>query len=174
MARTGRPRKPTALKKLEGNPGRRALGNEPKPPVAPSDWAPPEHLRGEARREWRRLVGPLVRCGILTIADRDAFASYCVLHDRHVRAEFMIARDGELTRTPNGHAQPSPWITISRDALTLKVRYMAELGLTPSARSRMGAGIWDPPPKGATGDSAPPAAAPESATEENLHGKRYN
>lgn len=147
--------KPTALKQLEGNPGNRPLNErEPKPPAAPLNWEPPAHVKGEARREWKRLVGPLVRCGILTIADRDAFASYCTLHGRHVQAEWMVHREGSLTITPNGHKQVSPWLTISRDALTLKKQYAAELGLTPSSRSRIGA---TPPKAENTQADTPPA-----------------
>ena len=55
MATRGRKPKPTAIKRLEGNPGKRPLNiYEPKPlkkaPTCP-DW-----LDEEAKREWRRLA----------------------------------------------------------------------------------------------------------------------
>ena len=54
MARGRRP-KPTALKKLEGNPGKRPLNElEPVPPVA--SLRCPNYLLPEARKEWRRLA----------------------------------------------------------------------------------------------------------------------
>ena len=54
MAQRGRKPKPTAMKELEGNPGRRQLNeNEPRPerraPRCPS-W-----LEDEAKKEWRRM-----------------------------------------------------------------------------------------------------------------------
>lgn len=55
MAQRGRKPKPTALKVLEGNPGKRQLNVvEPKP----RNKAPkcPAWLDAEAKKEWRRLA----------------------------------------------------------------------------------------------------------------------
>jgi len=51
----GRKRKPTVLKVLEGNPGKRPLNkNGPKPkPVAPKT---PKHLNSVAKKEWKRVA----------------------------------------------------------------------------------------------------------------------
>ena len=55
MATRGRKPKPTALKVLEGNPGKRPLNElEPKPKKqAPSC---PSWLEPEAKKEWRRMA----------------------------------------------------------------------------------------------------------------------
>ena len=55
----GRRRKPTAAKKMAGNPGvRRLPESEPKPkPVRKS--GPPAHLSAGAKTEWRRLAKQL-------------------------------------------------------------------------------------------------------------------
>ena len=75
MARGRRP-KPTALKKLEGNPGKRPLNElEPVPPVA--SLRCPNYLLPEARKEWRRLAPILMNLGLLTAADAVPFAGYC-------------------------------------------------------------------------------------------------
>ena len=42
-----------------------------------------------------------------------------------------------LLKTPAGYVQQSPWLSIANKQLELMVRYMAELGLTPSARTRL-------------------------------------
>lgn len=70
----GPPRKPTALKILQGNPGHQKLPrNEPKPtadfPTRPG-WLEPE-----AKREWMRVCGELHRLGLLTVVDRAALAA---------------------------------------------------------------------------------------------------
>lgn len=72
MGTRGRKPKPTAIKVLEGNPGKRPLNaNEPKPekksPKCPS-WLEPE-----AKKEWRRMAKVLERLGVLTEIDAAAF-----------------------------------------------------------------------------------------------------
>ena len=73
MAQSGRKPKPTAIKKLEGNPGKRQLNeNEPKPvKKAPKC---PMWLETEAKKEWRRTARQLEDLGILTEVDMAAFA----------------------------------------------------------------------------------------------------
>ena len=74
MAQRGRKPKPTAIKELEGNPGKRPLNEaEPKPvKKAPSC---PKWLEPEAKKEWRRLSKQLEQSGVLTEVDQAAFAS---------------------------------------------------------------------------------------------------
>ncbi len=70
-------RKPTALKLLQGNPGKRPLlKNEPKPKVG---CQPPPWLNVEARVQWKRLAPRLIELGLLTEIDGDAFAALCML-----------------------------------------------------------------------------------------------
>ena len=55
MATRGRKPKPTALKALEGNPGKRPLNeHEPVPPKATLRC--PAWLEAEAKKEWKRLI----------------------------------------------------------------------------------------------------------------------
>jgi len=65
MATRGRKPKPTAMKELEGNPGKHPLNtSEPKPnKKAP---ACPKWLEPEAKKEWRRLAKQMEAIGILT------------------------------------------------------------------------------------------------------------
>ena len=73
MAQRGRKPKPTAIKVLEGNPGKRAL-NEMEP--QPEKKAPkcPVWLDKEAKKEWKRISKQLEDLGILTEVDMAAFA----------------------------------------------------------------------------------------------------
>ena len=81
MAIRGRKPTPTAIKMLEGNPGKRPMnGSEPKPlKKAPSC---PKWLETEAKREWRRLAKQMESIGILTDVDMAAFAGYCQAYAR--------------------------------------------------------------------------------------------
>ena len=76
MATRGRKPTPTAIKELEGNPGKRKI-NEAEP--KPEKKAPPcpKWLEPEAKKEWRRLSKQLEQIGVLTEVDQAAFASYC-------------------------------------------------------------------------------------------------
>ena len=147
----GRKPKPTAIKMLEGNPGRRAPNlDEPQPPGSLPE-APP-HLSAEARAEWDRLAVSLNRIGLLTQVDRATLAAYCQCYGRWVEAEQKLSETPPILRMPSGYIQQSPWMTISNKQLELMARFMAELGLTPASRSRLavmlpgGAGPWDEDP----------------------------
>ena len=132
----GRIPKPTALKILEGNPGKRRInGHEPKPPASLPDC--PAHLSVEAKLEWDRIAVSLNQVGLLTQADRTTMAGYCQCYGRWVEAELKLAETPSILRMPSGYIQQSPWLTISNKALELMAKYMVELGLTPASRSRM-------------------------------------
>ena len=143
MAR-GRKPKPTHLKLITGNPGRRALNTkEPSPPSAlPS---PPTHLNDEAKVEWDRVAEDLYRIGILTNIDRAVLAAYCQAYGRWVSAELVLAdmaKNDEVTRgltveTINGNILQNPMVGMANKAMADMVRYAAEFGMTPSARSRI-------------------------------------
>ena len=132
----GRKPKPTALKLIEGNPGKRPInGHEPKPSAARPTC--PSHLSPTAKAEWKRLAGELHRIGLLTQADRTALAAYCQAYGKWVEAEKRLADTPTLLKMPSGYIQLSPWVTISNKQMELMAKYMVELGLTPSSRSRM-------------------------------------
>lgn len=110
-----------------GTLARTALGALPRCPA---------HLDAVARKEWRRLATPLHAAGILTLADRAALAAYCQAWSRWVAAEAQLAQTPPLLKTPSGYVQQSPWLSVANKQLEIMGRYMAELGLTPAARSR--------------------------------------
>ena len=72
----GRRPKPTRLKVLTGNPGKRRMNkHEPKPEPAVPEC--PNELGPVARREWDRLASELGKLKILTALDRAALAANC-------------------------------------------------------------------------------------------------
>ncbi len=139
LAQRGRKPKPTALKKLEGNPGRRKLNeSEPKP----GKKAPrcPAWLEEEAKREWKRTGKILEYMGLLTEMDMTAFAGYCQAYARWKEAEEFITQHGTMIRTPNGYLQQVPQVSIAQTNLKIMLKFCEQFGLTPSARSRIAAG----------------------------------
>ena len=112
-SRSGPPPKPTALKILEGNPGRRPINlNEPKPPLA--TLKPPTWLDADGRRVWRQLAPGYHALGLLTELGVEAFAHAC--------AKLATARREQGT---------------SSKALDQAERLLARFGWTPSDLSRL-------------------------------------
>lgn len=141
----GRPPKPTALKLLTGNPGKRPLNTrEPKPPVdGPSC---PSWLLPEAKREWRRIVPSLKALGLLAKIDRVALAGYCQSWAKWRQADEYLGAHGlsvELTRADReGNEvvyaiQQRPEVAISQKERQLANAFLAKFGLSPSDRSRV-------------------------------------
>ncbi|WGH78615.1 phage terminase small subunit P27 family [Jannaschia ovalis] len=97
----------------------------------------PAHLDDVARKEWRRLASTLFDAGILTVADRAAFAAYCQSYSKWAEAERQLRAGPKLIKTPSGYVQQSPWIGIANKQLELMGRYMSELGITPTSRARL-------------------------------------
>ncbi len=136
MAQRGRTPKPTALKVLEGNPGKRQLNsNEPKPKVK----APPcpKWLEDDAKKEWRRLSKQMEQMGILTEVDMAAFAGYCQAYARWKAAEEFITKHGAIVKTPSGYWQQVPQVSIAQQYMKQMGKFCEQFGLTPASRSRI-------------------------------------
>ena len=139
----GRKPKPTALKVLAGNPGKRALNQfEPRPKaVMPR---PPEHLSDEEKAKWKVLVRELHALGLVTKIDVDALAMYCTIFVRWMKAEKMVREKGEIIKTAAGNIIQNPYLSIANRALEQLNKLGAEFGMTPSSRSRVKADLTDP------------------------------
>ncbi|HFD40867.1 MAG TPA: phage terminase small subunit P27 family [Anaerolineae bacterium] len=136
----GRKPKPTVLKKLAGNPGKRPLNEgEPQFPRFKRAPSPPEHLSEEAKTEWRRVVRMLMDAGLFTAADRAALALYCEAWGRWVEAQRMVAKSGQVITTQSGNLIQNPYLGVANRAWEDLRKILAEFGLTPSSRSRLNA-----------------------------------
>lgn len=132
--------KPTAMRILEGNPGKRPLNKkEPKPVVKRPPV--PKHLNKVARREWNRMVKLLLGQRLITELDRAALAAYCQAWANWVEAseqvEALKARGSLISYTENGYPVVSPWVGMQKQASAEMHRYLTEFGLTPSSRSKV-------------------------------------
>jgi P27 family predicted phage terminase small subunit len=132
----GRRPKPTALKELEGNPGKRPLNrSEPKPTGIPSC---PKHLDKGARAEWKRISAELIKLGLLTSVDRAALAAYCAAYSRWAEAELSVQKYGAVIKSPkSGYPIQNPYVGIANTAMDQMRKFMVEFGLTPASRSRL-------------------------------------
>jgi P27 family predicted phage terminase small subunit len=134
----GRKPKPTAQRKLEGNPSGRRL-NEHEPELPPASDAPPLELEHDivALAEWSRLVPMMKKAHAITQGDRALLLALCQQWSRYLDANAKVQIAGMVVRAPSGYPMPNPYIAIANKALGNCVKLWIELGLTPSARSRV-------------------------------------
>ena len=145
MSNAGRPPKPTALKILQGNPGRRPL-NESEPKFAADNLTCPGWLTSAARREWRRIVKAMPH-GLATEGDRAALASYCQAWARWQEAERALSQAGSLTfeepmldkqgNLVGYKVKPRPEVAISQKYAHLMLAAASKFGFDPSSRSKV-------------------------------------
>ncbi len=145
MTARGRKPTPTHLKLVTGNPGRRPLNKaEAKAPPART-MKVPAHLGADAIAEWDRIAADLIRSGLITALDTSALAAYCGAVGRWVQAERILFKaaeadpmfEGLVIRTTSGNVVMNPLVGIRNKAQADVLKAAAELGITPSARSRV-------------------------------------
>lgn len=134
----GRKPTPTTLKLLRGNPGQRRISaEEPVPPPLSADPVPPELHDAHARAEWQRLAPGLIACGQVTMADRTVLVAYCLKYGQWLRLEEEALRHPLIVKGAAGNPISNPAIRLANQTLDLLLRAAAELGITPSARTRV-------------------------------------
>jgi P27 family predicted phage terminase small subunit len=139
----GRPKIPSNLKLLYGNPGNRPISeDEPKPkPTIPQK---PSWLKGKAAREWKIISGKLQELGLLTDIDYAALATYCQCYARYMQAEEFLEKyshdtagkfNGFMIKTPSGYLQQLPQVSIAQTYAKLMAVYLGKFGLSPADRA---------------------------------------
>lgn len=146
--------KPTVLKLMSNNPGKRPLnladGLNPRVEIPSA----PRHLGKEAVKEWKRITPLLEELGLISGLDRAALGLYCQAVGRlteletsfnskvaaHVAAGmsypdavFEVSHD----LTPNKFKQQSVLFQLLRAHREEVNRYLAHFGLSPAARARV-------------------------------------
>jgi len=136
----GRPPKPTHLKAVTGNPGKRALPkNEPKPKRKTP--RKPATLEGIASEYWDRLRENLIDLGILAGVDEDAMEQMAHLYADIRRLQDDVDENGytyeSVTNEGGRMIKANPAGAQLRAAQALFKGLLTEFGMTPSSRSRV-------------------------------------
>lgn len=131
--------KPTRLKVLTGNPGKRKLNTDEPKPRKSIGRQPPSHLNKYAQEMWRDLVPELTRTKMLTIVDYQALEMCCDSYGiwRAMRVKLGLDCDDAIMQTKTGYKQQSAEYTIMNQALANFSRFLAEFGLSPASRTRI-------------------------------------
>ena len=127
MAIRGRKPTPTALKMLEGNPGKRPINkHEPIPPSGAVEC--PSWLLPEAKMAWDRIAPMLMSMGLLTVLDVSALAGYCQSYAQWLEARENVTRNGVQIRNEAGKLQQNPFLNIESKSLSIMKSFAREFG----------------------------------------------
>ena len=144
----GRKPKPTALKILAGNPGKKPL-NDKEPKIPDGKPTCPRHLNHYAKLEWKRIAPILYKAGLLNFIDRAMLAVYCQNWGRWVEAETRLKemeedfKIGSVIKTPKDNYVQNAWLGISNRAQDKMMKVAVEFGMSPSSKSRVMVQIGD-------------------------------
>ncbi|MFA5593218.1 MAG: phage terminase small subunit P27 family [Micavibrio sp.] len=132
----GRKPKPTALKLVAGNPGKRKINKQEPQPRADLA-AAPAWLSQRQQNIWRDVV-EFAPPGLLKDVDASVFAVWVVAYDLYQEASDKLARTGMLVKAPNtGVPMQSPYLAIVNKQAQIMMKAAAEMGFTPASRSRV-------------------------------------
>jgi len=132
----GRKPTPSHLKQLMGNPGKRALNK--REPVPEGDLhEAPKWMSDSQREGWGYAITNSPH-GLLKKLDRSVLAIWIVAEDLHREAAEKVTQYGLLTKSPNaGIPLQSPYLAILNKQAQIMLKAGAELGFTPSSRTRV-------------------------------------
>jgi P27 family predicted phage terminase small subunit len=138
----GRKPKATALRIIEGNKEHRPINTrEPKPKKDHPKC--PKILDFAAKKRWNSLVRELESMGILAHSDQGLIAAAANSYSRWHRAEEqlqILSKEGkysEIIKTKSGNWIQNPLVGIANAARDACIRFELELGLSPTARTRI-------------------------------------
>jgi P27 family predicted phage terminase small subunit len=98
-----------------------------------------------ARQEWDCVAPGLWAIGLLSILDVAPLAAYCASYAMWRSAPEQL--DSLIVTTDEGDLRRHPLIKVVADAASDMVRFSAEFGLTPIARTRIAQGHRQKPSK---------------------------
>lgn len=131
----GRKPKPTHLKILTGNPGKRKL-NKAEPKAKAGIRSCPAYLNRTAKAEWKRVMKEAPD-GLLTELDRPLLAMYCQNVARIGELEKIVEDEGYTFMSEKGYICQRPEMGMLKNLQTIQKGLLAELGFSPSSRSRV-------------------------------------
>lgn len=147
---SGRPSKPAVLHMLHGNRSKKNSADlmadiqDPGYPIGLPEM--PGDLNHIAQEEWHRIGPELVKLGLLSPLDREAFASYCravadvqkfrrLIDEKNAEYEYQYKGDVQTFKT--GAQQISIWRQLANDSEKRAAAAGQQFGLSPLARRNL-------------------------------------
>ena len=134
----GRKPKPTYLRVLDGRASHSAKPNadEPQPVGELEAHSPPAWLSPAQQDGWRyamRHAPP----GMLKRLDQSCLTVWVVSEERHQDAAVKVSQLGSLLKGKSGTPYQNPYLAIMNKQAIIMMKAAAELGFTPSSRTRV-------------------------------------
>lgn len=132
----GRKPKPTVLKLIDGNNGKNKINkNEP---VAVGDLSePPEWFSDDQKAAWAYAIDH-APSGLLKKIDKSALMAWVIAEDLFRQAVLQVNKMNLIIKSPvKGDPMQNPYLPIVNKQAVNMLKAAAELGFTPSSRSRV-------------------------------------
>lgn len=143
MAVRGRKPKPTKIKKLQGNPGKRTL-NKHEPEFRDDGLPePPKHLNKSAKDAWRDLAPVLHEAGLLSGGDALALETLCQTYAEWKKSIKALNKEGAIIVSPKGYPIQNPQFWVVNKLFDRLNAMFTKFGMTPSDRARLNLGSDD-------------------------------
>ena len=135
MART---HKPTSLKIVEGNRGKRAANKQEPDPEYLNDLTAPSFLSAGAAAVWDEIVHDLRSARLLTKLDVPMLSMGCEAIARYRRLTKQIDADGESIGSSDDDKKDQ-WIATTIQSMSFKqaMAVLQQFGMSPAARTRI-------------------------------------
>lgn len=141
----GRPPKPSHLKVVTGNPGKRAMNKQEPDPPPLVDLSAPAWLAPAAREVWDEVAPQLHAAKLLTGADVQLLAMGCVsiaqyrqavrrAGDDLVKSKIVQSDDGDPVAVGE---HINPWTFVQSMSFKQAMAVFREFGMSPAARTRI-------------------------------------
>lgn len=139
MSKTGRPRKPTEIKKLEGTyrKDRDISKNIPKFTRLISAGEAPDWFNAEQKSVFEFITGELIRINILETVDIDLIIAYCIERAAYFKNSEIVNRVGTTKMTKNGYTTLRTESVAARFHLSNMMALAREFGFTPASRQKL-------------------------------------
>lgn len=139
MGKRGPPPTPTAVLAARGSWRAKTRPDEPQPERSAPE-CPPQ-LSPDARAHWEEVIPILDSMGVLTTADSDVIAHYCESWAWYWRCIRTIQEEGETYQSKSLAGaltiKTRPEVDQANQLAGIVARLRADLGLNPSARTRI-------------------------------------
>jgi P27 family predicted phage terminase small subunit len=134
----GRPRKPSALRALEGWRGRyRPQTEDPAAPVGD-----PQRSDGLSKRQlelYERFAADLARLGVLQVVDGEMIRELAIHAAMVEEARKTIEKEGVIVKNRWGGPTAHPAVAVMAKSTHVVMNILAQCGLTPAARAKLSA-----------------------------------
>ena len=137
--------KPSALKIVAGNPGKRAINKQEPDPAYLNDLTAPAGMNQAAQDVWNEIAPKLRAARVLTELDVPLLIMGCNaiaqnrmavnrLGENLIKSKTAIGEDGEPTESGE---YINPWMMVQSMSFKQAMAVFREFGMSPAARTRI-------------------------------------